>query len=248
MILIPRTIWAEMMYLVRKTSNEVSGVGLVRQEGEDLLVEKIFFPKQVGSTGNTTLDAMGLAKIADSLNDNELSKLRLWWHSHGKGTVFWSDTDHKTASKIIPNEDWFLSIVFNHKGEYKARVDVVKPVRMYGDVSIEVLDNIDTEMLDKLFEDNFSEYIASCFKKNGKTMYQSCEDWDDCEDWRNDYGYPSNGVQQTNFVTTDQIPKKDMKKIQKIQDLFAAGKIDNVEYQRRMSKFEEKYGEIVWYV
>lgn len=123
----------------RATDREVSGWGLVKLVNGAFHVYKAFIPEQVSSHGLTTikpeatarlyqsfLNKLGPERYADVAND-----LKLWWHSHVNGAVFWSGTDDIQAQRNAKNAgDWGLSIVVNHKGEYRCRVDLVDPVKV----------------------------------------------------------------------------------------------------------------------
>jgi len=54
--------------------------------------------------------------------------LKLWWHSHAKDRVFWSNVDDATPAKFKNN--FMLSLVTNKHSEYLCRIDVFSPFRM----------------------------------------------------------------------------------------------------------------------
>jgi hypothetical protein len=109
---------------------EISGLGLVEQHPEGLLVEDVFIFKQECSPGETELDpkdlAIALGEMVEEGKDTE--KVKLWWHSHASMGVFWSGTDDSTINDF--NNVWMLSIVGNLKKEYRCRLDFYEPVRL----------------------------------------------------------------------------------------------------------------------
>ena len=111
--------------------NEISGLGKVRIEGEDIIVSDVAIFKQRVSAAHSTIEPSALAefqcervKAGESMKD-----WCLWWHSHADMAVFFSGTDTGTidTSTEFP---YLASLVVNKKGESKARVDVFSPVRM----------------------------------------------------------------------------------------------------------------------
>jgi hypothetical protein len=55
---------------------------------------------------------------------------QLSWHSHVNMGVFFSGTDDKAYTEELKNNNYFVEIVVNKKGEIKAQVSVYKPFKM----------------------------------------------------------------------------------------------------------------------
>lgn len=127
--------------LIELTTAEVSGLGLARQIGNDILVEEILLFKQTVTSAETAIDIDVLAEyITDLMESNsDLSLVKLWWHSHCKMATFWSDQDKKTIELLGANTDWYLSIVGNQEGEYLCRLDLFKPFRVEIPVELKIL-------------------------------------------------------------------------------------------------------------
>lgn len=118
---------SELMYIVKKVApDEVSGLGEVEVQDGKIIVTRIFLLPQIVSGGSTVMETAGLAAFLGAYDNPE--KLKLWWHSHGQGSVFWSTTDTATIKMLMGMGEWLLSVVFNSHGEYLGRLDVMKPV------------------------------------------------------------------------------------------------------------------------
>lgn len=107
-----------MHWVLKAGDKECSGLGGVIVQNGALHVVEAFMTEQKNTSGDTELDA---ASIAKALYDHREKpwKIRFWWHSHHKMGVFWSKTD-VDAIRQLGKEDWFLSTVFNAKGETKS--------------------------------------------------------------------------------------------------------------------------------
>lgn len=108
---------------------EVSGLGIVEPCGEDLLVADLFLLRQRASNADTELDSQAvldhLIRCFETAED--LSKLRVWWHSHADGNIHWSETDEETIETM--QIDRLISIVGNKRHEFGCRLDLFLPNR-----------------------------------------------------------------------------------------------------------------------
>lgn len=121
-----------MDYLIKGTSLECSGLGIVERDGDDFVITKLIFPKQRNTAGHTALDMEDVFRILFDMEEKEegsMAKVRLWWHSHNSMNVFWSAEDEGTAAALVNNAEWMLCIVGNHRGEYLCRLDMNQPFR-----------------------------------------------------------------------------------------------------------------------
>lgn len=144
----------KLKYYIDNIDYEISGLGLVeKREDGSLYVPDIFLLTQEVSGAETDLDPAAVAKFLDDklqekiIVDGEevdfpVENIKLWWHSHVNMGVFWSGTDSATCNRLdneSPEENWYLSIVGNKRGDRLARVDVFQPHRMWqNEVRIEV--------------------------------------------------------------------------------------------------------------
>lgn len=108
---------------------EVSGLGIVEPCGEDLLVAELFLLRQRASNTDTELDSQAVIDhlIRSLENAEDISKLRVWWHSHADEAVHWSETDERTIEAM--QIDQLISIVGNKRHEFGCRLDRFLPNR-----------------------------------------------------------------------------------------------------------------------
>ncbi len=109
---------------------EVGGLGTVEPLGPDLLVTDIFLIRQRASDTDTELDPKAVAEhLLQILKEGrDPAALRLWWHSHADGSIFWSDTDEETILSL--HIDKLISIVGNKRHEFRCRLDQFAPRRL----------------------------------------------------------------------------------------------------------------------
>ena len=109
---------------------EVSGLGTVEPIGRDLLVTEVFLIRQRASDSDTELDpqAVGDHLLETVQKGGDPTALRLWWHSHGGGPIFWSETDEETIAAL--QIDQLVSIVGNKRREFGCRLDRFMPQRL----------------------------------------------------------------------------------------------------------------------
>jgi hypothetical protein len=104
---------------------EISGLGEVEAQNGVLTVTALHLLEQEGDAGETKLSTQDqlefIAKAAS--NGVDLSKVKLWWHSHATLESYWSPVDEKTIDST-GRPPWWLSIVGNHREEYLVRLDI----------------------------------------------------------------------------------------------------------------------------
>lgn len=135
---------------VKNCQYEIGGLGKVTCDGEDFLVTdiEIFTQKVTAASVEMNADTLALFQVEKMKAKESLADYKLWWHSHAKMDVFWSstDTDTMTGSTEFP---WLVSLVTNHAGKLKARVDVMKPVHLHVDnVTVEIQKHVDQSIID----------------------------------------------------------------------------------------------------
>jgi len=130
-VVIPLQLYQKLFFYATNITKEISGLGMVERVDNELRITDLFIVKQEVTTGNTTLDNKDLAqKTIDIINaGGDPTKMKLWWHSHANGTVFWSGTDD-TCCDSYNNDQWLLSIVVNWKKEVLCRLDIYNPIRI----------------------------------------------------------------------------------------------------------------------
>ena len=146
MLFFPEKNWKKLFAYADIALGEISGLGTVKlhENGVDFIVDEIFILNQVSSIGSTDLNSDSIAKFITDLilEGKDPSSLKLWFHSHGNLGVFWSTTDNTTIQGFS-NASYMFSIVVNKRFEYKARLDIFKPLRL----SVELEVNFENDFL-----------------------------------------------------------------------------------------------------
>ena len=132
---IPLLVYCQIKDFVELCDLEISGLGKISKYKDGFLVEKVKLLEQEVSGANTKMDAVGLGKLYHEIIQEEgsLAGWKLWWHSHADMSTFWSGKDIETIDDFdneTPNNNWWLSVVFNHKMDWKARLDVYAPTHI----------------------------------------------------------------------------------------------------------------------
>lgn len=133
----------KLMAYIKNVGNEVGGIGKITRDGNTITIEDVYLIEQEVTGASTILSPEGMAKFYDermAIEGREvMSQLKLWWHSHANMAVFWSGTDDATINSFdqeTEENNWMLSLVGNHKGDIKIRLDIYRPYRY-------TIDNID---------------------------------------------------------------------------------------------------------
>lgn len=127
--------------------DEISGLGKVEVRDGVLVVTDVAIFEQVVSSAHSTIETKALAKFQDERirAGESMKQWYFWWHSHANMGVFFSGTDTGTidSSTEFPH---LVSMVVNKKHEYKARLDVFSPVRLFTDLELEILEVANAEI------------------------------------------------------------------------------------------------------
>lgn len=139
-VTIPLEIYQKIMGYVDACPIEISGLGDVEYDPatDSFVVTEVYLFKQVCTGTSTILDNDALDKFNFKRIKDNLPLPRLWWHSHANMGVFWSSTDEE-CMRQLKNNDYSISIVFNHAHEELCRLIQWKPFPMVADnVPVEV--------------------------------------------------------------------------------------------------------------
>ena len=114
---------------VKICPKEISGLGTVEVLPDGtLMIDQVYLLKQECTASDTELDSFAITELMGSLPQDKREKLRFWWHSHVNMDVFWSGTDLSAIQTLRSTvKDFLISIVYNKRGQYKARLDVMAP-------------------------------------------------------------------------------------------------------------------------
>lgn len=115
--------------LLRLCPAELAGLGYVRPHPKGFLIQDVFVLPQRVTDSDAELDPEALLGfLARFVADGgDPSSIQLWWHSHGDGEVYWSETDLETIERFPGTR--VISVVGNQKGELLCRLDLLAPRR-----------------------------------------------------------------------------------------------------------------------
>jgi hypothetical protein len=171
-VAIPADIRRRLDLYISQCKYEISGLGTIEPRNGRLEVTEIYLLDQVVSSGDTELtkEAVTAFLVEAAGKEIDLSKVRLWWHSHATLSTFWSPTD-EVAINSFDSSPWFVSIVGNHAGDYLARVDFfpqeLVPVRLAQKATLQTiypqgeLDSVRGEIEARVSKAPELEFVAS---------------------------------------------------------------------------------------
>lgn len=133
--------WAKLRYFVDNTDGEISGLGKIERDGDNFVVTDVQIFTQSVSGAHSDIPAQALAQFQVELmrQGESMEQWVLWWHSHAKMGVFFSQRDKDTIDESTDFR-YMVSLVTNHKHELTARVDVYEPARLYSAIDVVVLE------------------------------------------------------------------------------------------------------------
>ena len=145
--------------------SEVGGLAVVKTDMTDrsnevLTISDIWIPEQVVGGTHADLfsdDGFGLIKALRE-DGKKLSNYGCWWHSHAGMSCGSSSQDDETLELLAqavsdgPNP-WFLGLILNTKGEYKARITWGSPfTASMSNIDVEVWRYTDEALVGKVKE------------------------------------------------------------------------------------------------
>lgn len=217
-VVIPEFLYHKLFMYAKNTKEEISGMGLVECSDSVIFVTDIFIVKQVNSMANTKIDNEDLARYTQELiklydagdKRKNPANMKLWWHSHANGGVYWSGTDDKTCEEYN-NDSWLIAFVINHDRKLLCRMEVYSPIRFtVENVPVDVVsDNPYLEALEKKCRE---EIDKKCSKKEyGKRGFHTNDD-DYWKDKYKDYDYrnnkPEEKVEKNEEVVESKVQEK----------------------------------------
>ncbi len=121
--------WEKLSLWIQLAEGEVGGLGSVVFEEGGFLITDCFLIDQRATDVDTELDPEATSRfLIDYLNDGGAPEtLRLWWHSHGRESVFWSTDDERTIDHF--GGESLVALVGNHRQKFLARFDRYEPRR-----------------------------------------------------------------------------------------------------------------------
>jgi hypothetical protein len=143
--------WEKIQHYIGFLTEEISGLGDVERIGDDFLVTDVYLLKQVDDIGETELDQIAIGRLIGEriARGEDTSKMKLWFHSHGDGAVYWSPHLDEPTIDGFRNE-FMISLVVNRQGLWKCRIDLYTPVRLTVDnVPISIVVQESSELREK---------------------------------------------------------------------------------------------------
>ncbi len=133
-ILFPSDVYKRLRAYVLAIDTEISFLGKIDRKDDVITISDIALLKQESTYGSTVLDQEALGQFYNELMDKgeDPSPWKAWIHSHARMDTFFSGKDEETIESFdleVPTDNWFLSIVVNHAGSVRARIDVFSPFR-----------------------------------------------------------------------------------------------------------------------
>ncbi len=143
-------VFLKLQYFIAQCGPEISGLGVLRTGDVSILdtaqnpaplkffVDDIFILEQPVTSISTDLtEAVSslVAELMDAGRDKDVENLKFRWHSHTDldiGPHFSEEVDIPTIERLGRTGlvDYMISYVGTHQGQYLARLDLFKPVRL----------------------------------------------------------------------------------------------------------------------
>lgn len=116
---------------------EISGLGKIKETENGFQLVDVEILKQTVTGATTELDEDALGAFAFELHEQEedLREWVCWWHSHANMKAFFSGTDIATI-KETTEQKYLVSLVGNHAGDWKARLDIYEPAHATAELDV----------------------------------------------------------------------------------------------------------------
>lgn len=153
LLLIGREAWVKLLAYARLCETEINGFAYVTFDGKVFRVPDatdVFITDQVVSLTRATAPDVSVAKALDrAMADGRADELRLQWHSHGSGSVHFSPIDQDSIDGFGRDHvEWYVSLVLNHFGECRARLDHFRPMPVSAELSVAVVDKVEPALIE----------------------------------------------------------------------------------------------------
>jgi len=176
-ILFESIVWAEIQTIIQwsKTKkNEASFLGTGQIVSGNIVIDKIFIPKQEVSTASADLSEEGLAELFESLPKEDRNRILFWGHTH-PGSTTPSGTDIATLKELKANNNIYIMAIFAAGATTYAKVFV----RTQG-LELEFTPEIDciySTRITNLIKENITEKkyahtVGTGFYQNGNFNHQ----------------------------------------------------------------------------
>jgi hypothetical protein len=157
-----------------------------KEHFKNYYIEDVFILEQVNSGAFTSVNEEALSKFLVDVvrKGGNPENYNFWWHSHVNMGTFWSGVDDATAIRLSQGHE-LISIVFNKRGEMRARwdckgvtVDDIPVVVMQPKVS-DIKAYCEQEIKDKVKEQKWEplKNWGRHWKGYGATEEENYDDW-----------------------------------------------------------------------
>jgi hypothetical protein len=131
---IERDAFAALRCYVKAVPGELTllGTAQTNAQRDEIRVDQLLLPYQRSSASHTEVGEEALARllVEASRRGIDTARIRVWMHSHGEISAFFSSTDDQCIETAFPQADWVLSLVTNRAGQMKARLSLYRPFRL----------------------------------------------------------------------------------------------------------------------
>jgi hypothetical protein len=187
---------------VTECEKEIMGIGKIKVVRPGIiLVEDIQIFEQEVTSASTEFDKDKFMEfIAGRVREGDVQDWRLWWHSHADMSPFWSVTDTDNIERIGETADWMLSIVFNHKLEYKSRLDIFRPTRLTEEEGHITIDYPINDEIKDWARKEIEEKVTEKTYRYDKNKDDNYDKWDREYKWGKKWG----DSKQQKLLTTEE--------------------------------------------
>ncbi len=162
-LVIPDEIYQAIMYLLKKSKNEISGFGdLEFDEKEKVFkVVRLRHVKHLERSPTSCTICPGAIGKAMFEAKDEPYGLKWHWHTHPNMDVFWSSDDMEII-RSLGQQEWIVATVFNDSSEYRTAFYTTTEVMGFKhDVFKDEIDTTIERYLSKEFCDDLdAKYLA----------------------------------------------------------------------------------------
>jgi len=152
-LIVDSRLWGYMMALAELSApNEILGIGMISKRcigyNTDFIVDEIFIPRQEVASNYCSFADGAQNEIMHEILErgDSTEKLCFRWHSHGKGSVFFSAIDEKDIDNC--DSPYVVNMVVNAYRNSIARLDVLEPVRVRN-IPLEIFVDVKLEDIER---------------------------------------------------------------------------------------------------